>query len=598
VSWLALMGRLKPGVTREAAEARLAPISKAFFDALRYPPQTLALADGSQGDSDLPRTVARPFKLLLAASLFVLLIACVNVANLQLARASARGHEMAVRAALGAGRARLASLLIADALILTVPAGLVALAFAAVARNPAAALIARYGEPITLALPMDMRVFGTAIGMTLLSSLIVGGVSAYLSTRRVPSLALAAGGRAGIGGAARTQRALVVVQFALSMTLAAGAALLLRTVSELRNTNVGFSRDIALIDVALGPAGYKRDTIPGYYNRAFEQVRQIPGVEGAAIAHVMPLDFGGSRQTVYIAGYTPAEGEDMELNTVRVSPGYFDVMRIPVIAGREFDGVRDIGTQPRRIIVNETMALRFWPNGAAVGRMVRFPGPRPAGATGPPPFDVEVVGVVADVHYRMVREKPRPTFYVSTSQQPITSFVMHVRTKGDPEAHLGEIARAMASVDPNVPVARAVTLQGQLDRNIADERMARSIAMALGIAALVLAATGLYATMAFAVRRRTREIGVRMALGARTSDVGAMVVRQGLVLAAVGVAFGVAGAMWAGWTLQSQLYGVSPADAASLFGAAMVLTLSAVIASWLPARRATRVDPVVVLREQ
>ena len=593
MSWLVLMGRLKPGVARETAEARLAPAAAAFFQSAGFPPRKLMLADGSQGDSDLPRNIGEPLRLLLAASICVLLIACVNVANLQLARATARRQELAVRAALGAGRGRLIGLLLADAIILTVPAGVAAIAAAALWKDSAARLIARWGDPVTLTMPIDLRVAGVALGMTTTAALLVGGISAWLSTRRVPSLSLAEGGRAGIGGAARTQRVLVVVQFALSMTLIAGAALLVRTVNELRGADLGFSRNLVLVDVAPGQRGYTRDTLGRYYSAAFEKVHQVPGVEAAAIAHVMPLDFGGSRQTIAVAGYTPKADEDMELNNIRVSPKYFSVLEIPLVAGREFDE-RDTPSQPVRIIVNETMAKRYWPNGQAVGRLVRLGPQRP----GRPAFDVEVIGVAADVRYRMVREGPRPTFYISTSQAPIGFFVLHVRTSGSPEARLGEIERAIASVDPGVPVARAFTLNGQLDRNIATERMARSIAMALAVAALILAATGLYATMAFAVRRRTREIGVRMALGASRSDVSSMVVRQGLALVASGVILGAAGAFWAGRIIESHLYGVSPGDPGSFAGSAAILAAVAILATWIPARRATRVDPVTALRDQ
>jgi predicted permease len=593
VSWLALMGRLAPGVTRGAAQARLSPAATSFFDPLSYPPQTLLLADGWQGDSDLPRNVGRELRLLMAASLFLLLIACINVTNLQLARVGARRHELAVRAALGAGRARLALLIVADAIVVTVPAGLIALAAAALWKERAARLIAIWGQPVALALPVDAAVAGAALALTVASAGLIGGLSAALSLRRSPALLLAEGGRAHIGAASRSQRALVIVQFALSMTLAAGAALLVRSVDHLRDADMGFSRNIALIDVALGPAGYTGEMLPQYYQRAFDLVSRVPGVEGAAIAHVMPLDFGGSRQTIEIEGYVPADGEDMELNTVRVSPGYFNVMRLPVIAGREFT-TGDTAGQPRRIIVNETMARRYWPNAQAVGRFARFYAPKPAG---PRRFDVEIVGVVADARYRMVREDPRPTFYVSTSQQPISFFVLHVRTSGRPDARLGEIERAVANLDPNVPVRRAITLESQLDRNIADERMARSLALALGLAALVLAGTGLYATMAFAVRRRTREIGVRMALGADAGKVRMMVVRQGLALVVIGVTVGLTGALWTGRALQSQLYGVSPIDPISLIASAAVLAAAGLAASWLPARRATRINPVTALHD-
>ena len=587
-SWLLLLGRLAPGITREEAAARLSPVAKNFYESLGYAPQGFGLEDGRQGGGMLRSRLENPFRLLMAASLFVLLIACVNVANLQLARTAARRTELAVRAALGASRARLAGMLFADALILTVPAGLAAVAFAMAARERASGLIARFGQPVTLDLPIDMRVAAAALVMTVAAALIVGGVSAFLSARRPPALHLAEAGRAAVGGVSRTQRALVVLQFALSMTLVAGAALLVRTVDQLRDADVGFARNVAFVDVALDDAGYTRETSPRYYDAAVERLRALPGVEAAAYALVMPLDFGGSRMTISVPGYTPAPGEDMELNNNRVSAGYFELMRIPVLAGRTFDA-RDTAGQPDRVIINETMARRYFPGGLAVGRTIAF------GDSGP--ATVEVIGVVADTRYRMVREAPRPSFYRAMAQSPVPFAALHVRTTGDPLAQLGGIERTVASVDPRVPVRRAMTLEEQLDRNIADERMARSIAAALGLAALVLAATGLYATMAFAVRRRTREIGVRMALGAQASDVSVMVVRQGFTLVAVGAAAGLAGAFAAGRAIESQLYGVSPADATSFAGAAALLAVAAMLAAWLPARRATHVDPVIALRQ-
>lgn len=587
-SWLSLLGRLAPGVTHEEAIARLTPFAKNFYEELGYAPQGFGLAEASQGSGNLRERLEDPLRLMMAASLFVLLIACVNVANLQLARTAARRTEIAVRAALGASRARLAGLMAADALILTVPAGIVALLFAVATRGPASALIARFGEPVDLHLPIDVRVAGAALAMTVVAALIVGGLSALLSARRPPALHLAEAGRSAVGGANRTQRALVVLQFALSMTLVAGAALLVRTVDALRGSDIGFSRDVAFVDVALDGAGYTRESSMRYFDQAIERIEALPGVEAAAVALVMPLDFGGSRMTISVPGYVPAPGEDMELNNNRVSAGYFELMDIPVLAGRTFDA-RDVAGQPDRVVINRTLAERFFPGGQAVGRHIAF-GSRGEAA-------VEVIGVVADTRYRTMREAPRPTFYRAMEQSPVPFGAIHVRTTGDPAQRLGEIQRAVASVDPRVPVRRARTLPDQLDRNIADERMARSIAASLGLAALVLAATGLYATMAFAVRRRTREIGVRMALGAQASDVSVMVVRQGLGLVAIGAAAGLAGAVAAGRALESQLYGVSSSDATSFVMAAALLTGAALVATWLPARRATAVDPVVALRD-
>ena len=585
-SWLFLLGRLSPGTARDTAVARLSPAWTAYSESLGYGHETLRLLNGSQGGSTALAELVQPLRLLSAASLFVLLIACVNVANLQLARAASRGAEFAVRAALGAGRRRIASLLVADAIILTLPAGLLALGAAVALREPASRLIARVGQPVTLDLSVDVRVLAAALALTIATVLVVGTLSAWLATRKAPAFGIAAAGRANVGGAGRTQRVMVVVQFALSMTLVAGAALLVRTVSELRASDMGFARNIALVSVSPGGT-FTAAEAARYFGLGVEQLQRIPGVEAVAVAAVMPLDFGGSRRTVTIPGYTPAAREDMELNYNCVSPEYFGVMHIPLVDGRVFDA-RDTATQPPRIVINETMARRYFPGGHAVGRQISF---------GDGPANVEVIGVVRDARYRTVREAPRPSFYMMLAQEPAISAAFHVRTSGRPEDRLGDMQRTIGGIDPRMAVRRALPLDAQLDRNISNERMARSIAVILGLAALVLAATGLYATMAFAVKRRTREIGVRMALGARATDVRLMIVRQSVILVSLGVAAGLGGAVWAGRAVKSQLYGVSPIDAASFSTAALILGLAAVVAAWIPARRATRVDPVIALRD-
>ena len=314
----------------------------------------------------------------------------------------------------------------------------------------------------------------------------------------------------------------------------------------------------------------------------------MPGVTDAAVAHVMPLDFGGSRTSLEIASYTPQKDEDMEFNFIRVTPSYFATLGFPLLQGRAFDD-RDRDGQPERVIVNETMARRFWPDGQAVGKFVRF--------NQRDPFNVEVIGVVPDTHYRMVREVPNPSFYVPLAQSRSDRGVLHVRFADDVRSRLPELHRVVAAVNPAVPVTRVQTLSDQIERNIADERMATMVGMTLAIAALLLATAGLYATMAFLVGRRTREIGVRMALGARTSEVRTLVLREGVLLAIAGVVAGLALSVWVGRALESRLYGVGAMDAVSLASAALTLAGAALLASWLPARRASRVDPVVALRE-
>lgn len=372
------------------------------------------------------------------------------------------------------------------------------------------------------------------------------------------------------------------------MTLLVGAALLFRSVSNLRNLDLGFATNVVMIEVAPGDAQIEGQAAVRYIEQAIARTAAVAGVESAAAAHVMPLDFGGSRVTVGVPGYTPGPDEDMEINFLRVTAGYFETMEIPVVRGRSFDA-HDAAGAPIRVVVNETMARRYWPEGDAIGRPIAVFG---AGAP-----DGEVVGIVPDVHYRMVREESRPSFYVPFAQSPFFQGVVHARTAGDPAALVETLRRAVADVNTNVPVSRAASLHEQRLRNIADDRMAEAIGTTLGVSALLLAAAGLYGTMAFAVRRRTREIGVRLALGAGVADVRRLVLGEGLTLVATGAAIGALASVLVGKLLASQLYGVPPNDPISLGAALATLIVVAFVATWLASQAATKIEPVLALRE-
>jgi predicted permease len=543
----------------------------------------------------LSQRLESPLLILLVAGAVVLLVACLNVANLHLARSDARRTELAVRAALGARRTQLVRLVLLDALLTALGGGAVGIWLAMLAKDRAVSLIVLYGQPVALAIPFDLRLFGAALALSLAAAAIVGSLSTWQALRPQIAAAGLGDGRTAtwMRRGRRSQSALVVMQVALSMGLVTGAALLVRTLDRLRSTDLGFDpRGVVVVQVSPEMGRVSRAEATRYFDRAIARAASLPGVDAAAVAHVMPLDFGGSRMTVDVAGYTPSRDEDMELNFLRVTPGYFKTLGLSLVQGRVFDD-GDRGGQPGRIVVNETMARRFWPDGRAVGRFVRF-GLRS-------PFDVEVVGVVRDAHYRMVREAPQSSFYVPLAQIPSTSGVLHVRYKptasSDATARVEEMRRAIASVDPAVPVTRVHTLVAQIERNIADERMATAVGFSIAVVALILATAGLYATMAFFVGRRTREIGVRMALGARRGDVRALVVREGLTLALTGVGAGLALSAWIGNALRNQLYGIGTTDLVSVAASGAILIGAAALASWLPATRAARVDPVVALRE-
>jgi predicted permease len=589
VSWLTIIGRLGTASSTGAARAELDAILRQVRAAGGRPVEPMVLQSGARGDSILSSELGSPMVLLLGAGIVVLLVGCFNVANLHLARTDARRAELAVRTTLGARRGQLVRLVFLDSALTTCAAGAAGVWIAVLAKDRAVSLIAFFGQPVSLSIPVDMRVIGAALVLSIAAALIVGSMSAWqvLRYRRTDAIA---DGRSVSSARRGPQRALVVLQIALSMGLVTGAALLVRSLDRLRQTDLGFDpRGVAVVQVSPEMGRLTRVEATAYFDRAIARVAAMPGVAASAVAHVMPLDFGGSRMTVGISGYKPAPDEDMELNFLRVTPGYFETLGLSLVDGRAFDG-RDRDGQPTRIVVNETMARRFWPGGRAVGGFARFDSESP--------YNVEVIGVVRDAHYRMVREEARPSFYVAMMQVPASNGVLHVRYSiGDPRQRLDELRRAVAAVDPAVPVTRVHTLVDQIERNLSDDRAATAIGFTLALVALILATSGLYATMAFFVGGRTREIGVRMALGARTEDVRALVVREGVMLALAGVAIGLALSAWIGNALRHQLYGVGAMDSISVAASAAILAAAAILASWLPARRAARVDPVIALRE-
>jgi putative ABC transport system permease protein len=591
-SWLTVMGRVRQAVVVATAREELDGLLRRLRQSAGRPHEPVVLQPGARGDSQLSETLTSPLLVLSMAGVFVLLVACFNVANLQLVRTDARRVELAVRSALGARQRELVRLVLIDALLIATTAGAAGVWLAALAKDRAVALIAFYGQPVALAVPLDGRAIAAALVLSCLAALIVGGISAWYGTRRRPGLIVEA--RTGTAPYRSAHRALVIVQVALSMALLTGGALLVRTLDRLRHADLGFNpRAVALVEVSPEMGRLSKDAAGAYFDDTIRRVSVLPGVSAAAIAHVMPLAFGGSRTSIEIEGYTPGRDEDMEMNFVRISPDYFRTLGLSILQGRPFDE-RDRVGQPERIIVNETMARRFWPGGRPVGRFVRF-GSRQ-------PFNVEVVGVVPDVHYRMVREDPTPSFYVPLAQWPTTAGVIHVRFAtnqgvGDAASRIDELRRVVAAVNPSVPVTRAHTLLDQVERNLADERAAMTIGTTLASVALLLATAGLYATTAFLVSRRTREIGVRLALGARTTDVRSLVLTEGVRLAVLGVSGGLVLSFFVGRALEHRLYGVTATDAWSVGIAAAILAAAALLASWLPARRASRVDPVVALRE-
>ena len=590
LSWLTVIGRLRDGVTRETAirdlatvEARVAPAAG------RAAPLTLTLASGRQGDSILPQVTGAPLKLLFGAALLVLLVACANVSSLLLVRATERQREIAVRAALGAGRGRLARLVLVEAMWLAVSGALIATVAARWLAALAAPLISSFGEPVTLDVSLDWRTLGFAVSVAIGATLFAGLSPLLAVLRGSPSLHES--GRSASSGPAtsRAHRALLVGQFALSLALVVVAVLLARTVHNLRTLPTGLDMEHVLL-VSVDPAGAQMNgrRSAAYFEQALAALERHPGISRAAFGRVIPLGFGGFRSTISVAGYQPAPDEDMELNLNTISPSYFDALGVSLRAGRAFDS-RDTAGRPPVMIVNETMARRYWPGTSAIGRRVIFD------PNGPP---LEVVGVAADVKYRALREAPQPTFYLPLAQDDARRGVLHVRADGDPRALLQDVRRVLAGVDPSVPITAIRTLRDQAALNMNDERVAMLIGLSLGASALLLAGVGLYGSISYMVGQRTRELGVRIALGASARDIRRVVLGQGLGISAAGAVLGIALALVFARALQQRLFGVSASDPLTMIVAAALLAAAALAASWAPARRAARVDPLQALRAE
>ena len=587
-SWLTVIGRLPRGVSRERAAADLNAIDASIAPAAgRHRALTLRFAPGRQGDSMLPEATGGPLELLLGAALLVLLVACANIANLLLARATERSREIAVRCALGAGRSRLARLVLIETLLLGVSGAAAALVVARWLADFAVPFISRFGDRVALDVGLDWRVvlFVTAAGLG--ATLLAGLAPVLTAFHTSPAGSLGEGGRSTSGGPVtqRLRGGLIVGQFALSLALVVAATLLAQTVYHLRTMPTGFDIEhVALL--AVDPEAAQLDAVRtrAYLGDAIERLSRIPGVKAAGFGRVIPLGFGGSRSTISVPAYHAAPDEDMEINFNRISPTYFDAMGIALVAGRPFDA-RDVEGRPPVAIVNQTMAARYWPGRSAVGQSIMMD-----------TTAIGVVGVARDVKYRVLREEAAPSLYLPLDQGRATAGVLHVRTEGDPSAILDTLRRSLADVDAAVPITTVRTLRQQATLNLTDERMAMTIGVVLGGAALLLAAVGLYGSMSYAVGRRTRELGVRIALGATARDIRRLVLRQGIALSIAGTVLGAALASWLARALESRLFGVNPADVPTLLGSAALLAAIALVASWMPARRAARVDPVTALR--
>ncbi len=539
------------------------------------------------------RAIRPALLLLLAAVGFVLLIACANVSNLLLARAAARQKEMAVRLALGAPRARLLRQLLTESLLLSLMGGVAGLALAYWSIR-AFAGFSPANVPRADEIRLDSLALLFTFGATTLAGVLFGLIPALHASKPDVQNALKEGGRgAGAGaGRHRTRSLLVVAEVALSLLLLIGAGLMIRTFISFQRVNPGIRTDHLLtMKLALPYAKYREpQQQAAFFQQAMERIKALPGVQSVGAVSDLPLSGEGGVYTFTIEGRPSTSTQDDPVAVWRaVNPDYFRTMGMQLRRGREFTE-RDQPGAPEPVIINETLARRFWPGEDPIGKRVQIYDLEPR------PWR-EIVGVITDIKSVDLSADPAAEIYAPFSQRPRTQMTLIARTTVKPEELAAAMRAAIQSADKEQPVYRVRTMEQFFSDAVAAPRATMFLLGMLAVAALILAAVGIYGVMAYAVTRRTREIGVRMALGARGDDVLRMVVKQGMRFALAGVAIGLAAAFALTRLMKDLLFGVRPTDPATFAALALLLTGVALLACYLPARRATKVDPLIALRQ-
>jgi putative ABC transport system permease protein len=597
--FLRVIARVRPGATDKSVNADLDAVAK--YESDNFPdmfPASAGFAFRARPYlDDVVGDVRLPLYVLLAAVGFVLLIACTNVANLLLAKAAPRQREIALRTALGARRHHLLRQLLTESMLLAIISGGIGVLLATWGT---AALVALSPDSLPRAreIGFDWRVLTFTGVVALTTGIIFGLVPAIWGPRVDLTDALKEGGsRGSTGRGGRLRKLLVVAEVALSVVLLVGAGLMLRSFSRLRNVNPGFRTDHALTLRASLPVPSGRitpadeDRFVSFFDRSLASVSELPGVTAAGASNMIPLDGNGTDRLIDIEGYVPRDQSDMpDAQNRQVTPGWFEAMGIPLLRGRLIERSDD-EQAPRVLVVSEFVAKRFFPNGDAIGKRIRL-----GKLTSDFPW-ATIVGVVGDVRTFALDEPPQPTMYWPVAQIRATpSLAIVVRTNSDPATLTGPVREAIAKIDPAQPIYDMQTLDQLVAKSLGQRRFTLTLMVLFGIIALVLSAIGIYGVMAFAVTQRTQEIGIRMALGARAIDVLRMVVGSGMFLAAIGVAVGLIGSFGLTRLMSSLLFGVSPTDLVTFALVTAGLLVVALLACYIPARRATKVDPLVALR--
>ncbi len=596
-----VMGRLKPGATLDQAQTNFRAIAEQLFK--EWPQQWENIRKESRVISLVPESEARvmpdfrtPLVIFMAMLMtvvgLVLLIACANVANLLLARATARRKEIAIRLSLGAGRGRLIRQLITESVMLASLGGIAGLLLAGWGADLLMAFKPPVQVPIEIDLRADWRVLGFTFGLSLLTGVIFGLAPALAVTR--PDLVASLKDESGAGsGRGRLRGALVIAQVSLSLMLLICSGLFIRSLRNAGSVDPGFDADnLLLMSMDLKLQGYTESAGRNFTAQLLDRVRALPGVEAASLAEYLPLGLDGSRRGVTIEGYIAQPGESTEVGSAAVAPGYMETLRIPLLRGRAFTEQDREGT-PGVVMINEAFARRYWSGQDPIGKRIQM-GMARSGPNDSP--YLEVVGVVKDGKYSTLGEEATPFFYLNLAQRYQSSPTLLLRARGNPLDALPAVRNEIAALDKNLPLYDVKTMRQHLALALLPARLAGSVLGVFGLVALILAAAGIYGVMAYSVAQRTREIGVRMALGANTGAVLKLVLRQGMTLTLIGVAIGLSASLALTRLMKSLLFGVSATDPLTFIVLALLLALVALTACYIPARRAAKVDPIAALR--
>ena len=602
--WVRITARLKDGVTIDQARAQLQSfwpevlLATASTETPGLRRQTflsmgLDVSPVRTGFArDLRAQFSRPLYVLAGIVGLILLVACMNLANLMLARAAARSQEMSVRVAIGASRWALAGQVLTDSLVLSLGGALLGLALSYWGSRVLVAFMTE--GTVSLDLRPDLRVLSLALFFGVLTGILFGLVPTWHSSRQDAAIVLQQGSRSLAGGAGKLGKALIITQVALSLVLLLGASLLVRTFQGLRSLDLGFEKDNLLeIILSAKPGGYENLDMNSYHRQLIEQVSNMPGVRSVALADItIPTSPEGWRDTASPTSEDPNTGARLMANGVTISPGFFKTLGIRLIAGHDFE-VNDDGRHPRLVIVSRSFAERLFVNGDALGKHIRF-------GFMPDFQNLEIMGIADDARLLDLRVAAPPVIYLSylqDSQPARLGYSFYVRTEKSPETLAMTIGHEVDSLGHEYPF-RTATVDQMVSRFLVNERVIAMLSGFFAALALLLASIGLYGLMSYGVTRRTREIGVRVALGAQQGSVRWMILRETLALTLFGIAIGVPSGLAGTRLIASMLFGLSPGDVTNIMRACFLLLAVAFVAGYLPARKASSIDPILALRTE